>query len=89
MMTTIEERLDSETQKWLARLERRMRSVHVADHQKAAKVKNEMANVQAYMKDCSYFLGKKDYLNAFEAVIYAWGILETLERIGLAKAKGK
>ena len=35
-------------------------------------------NLDAYIKDTSYFLEKKDFVRAFEAVVYAWGIYETL-----------
>ncbi|RLE09054.1 DUF357 domain-containing protein [Candidatus Aerophobetes bacterium] len=40
-------------------------------------------NIRAYISDCKYFLEKNDLINAFEAIVYAWGIYETLERLGL------
>jgi len=46
----------------------------------AGKIKPE--NVLAYRDDTKHFLEEEDYIRAWEAVIYAWGILETLERLG-------
>ena len=34
-------------------------------------------------------LQMKDYIRAFEAVVYAWGIAETLERMKLISVTGK
>jgi hypothetical protein len=42
-------------------------------------------NMDAYIKDTRHFMEKGDFVRAFEAVIYAWGILETLEHAGLVK----
>ena len=36
-----------------------------------------LKNLKAYISDTGYFLGRKDYIRAFEACVYAWGILET------------
>jgi hypothetical protein len=41
--------------------------------------------MDAYIKDTSHFLEKQDFVRAFEAVIWAWGILETLEQAGLVR----
>jgi len=39
-------------------------------------------NVFAYRDDTVHFLEQEDFIRAWEAVIYAWGILETLQRLG-------
>jgi hypothetical protein len=81
-----DERLEFETKKWLEKLEARMGSVTVEKGVLEKKVTdNAMENVSAYIKDCRHFLSEKDFVNAFEAIIYAWGIFETLERAGLVK----
>ena len=83
-----DERLKAETEKWLARLEERVKSVKpVEDRLERAVLKNSMDNVNAYIKDCRHFLAGGDLVNAFEAIIYAWGIFETLERMKLLKDK--
>ena len=73
-MDKTQEKLKEETEKWLKKLNDRI----------DGKDKNveQMENVLAYRDDTSHFLEEEDYIRAWEAVIYAWGILETLERLG-------
>lgn len=84
-----DEKLESETGKWLSKLEKQMKKSQLAKGSPLEKkvLDNSMTNVNAYVKDCKHFLSKKDYVNAFEAIIYAWGIFETLERMGLLVKK--
>jgi hypothetical protein len=42
----------------------------------------QMENVLDDRDDTKHFLEQKDFIRAWESVIYAWGILETLERLG-------
>jgi len=73
-MDKTQKKLEEETEKWLEKLDNRLegkdRSV------------DQMENVLAYRDDTTHFLEEEDYIRAWEAVIYAWGILETLERLG-------
>ncbi len=73
-MDETQEKLKQETEKWLdklgARVEERDSDVE------------QMENVEAYRDDTRHFLEEEDYIRAWESVIYAWGILETLERLG-------
>lgn len=69
-----QENLKSETEKWLEKLENRLE-----DRDKDVE---QMENVLAYRDDTYHFLEEKDFIRAWESVIYAWGILETLERLG-------
>lgn len=79
-----DQKLESETRKWLSRLENKLKStIHVSGVLEDRVTKNAMENVNAYIKDCNYFLEKRDFVRAFEAIIYAWGIYETLKRLGL------
>jgi hypothetical protein len=73
-MNQTQEKLKQETKKWLERLEDR-----VEDKDESVE---QMENVKAYRDDTSHFLEEEDYIRAWESVIYAWGILETLERLG-------
>jgi hypothetical protein len=72
-MDDTQEKLEEETQKWLEKLNNRLedRSEDV----------EQMENVLAYRDDTYHFLEKDDYIRAWESVVYAWGILETLERL--------
>lgn len=72
-MDKTQEKLEKETEKWLDKLEKRLED-------KSEDV-DQMENVLAYKEDTKHFLEENDYIRAWESVIYAWGILETLERL--------
>jgi hypothetical protein len=69
-----QEKLEEETEKWLEKLKDRIEGKN--------KEVEQMENVLAYRDDTTHFLEEEDYIRAWEAVVYAWGILETLERLG-------
>jgi hypothetical protein len=73
-MDETQEKLEEETKKWLEKLDDRLED-------KDEDVK-QMENVLAYRDDTLHFLDEDDYIRAWESVVYAWGILETLERLG-------
>jgi hypothetical protein len=73
-MNKTQKKLKEETEKWLEKLNDRMEGKNESVDQ--------MENVLAYREDTKHFLEEEDYIRAWEAVIYAWGILETLERLG-------
>lgn len=72
-MDKTQEKLKEETEKWLGKLEDRVENKDSSVEQ--------MENVEAYRDDTYHFLEEEDFIRAWEAVIYAWGILETLERL--------
>lgn len=78
-MNQTEEKLKEETEKWLEKLEDRLENRDSSVSQ--------MENVEAYRSDTYHFLEKEDLIRAWESVIYAWGILETLERLEMFKEK--
>ncbi len=82
-MDSTQQALKKETEKWLAKLEKERSSLRIVSGTKA--VRGVIKNMDAYIKDTRHFLEKGDFVRAFEAVIYAWGILETLEHAGLVK----
>lgn len=73
-MDKTQEKLKQETEKWLEKLEKRLE-----DRDEDVE---QMENVLAYKDDTYHFLDEEDFIRAWESVIYAWGILETLERLG-------
>ena len=73
-MDETQQKLEQETKKWLEKLESALDGKD--------KEVEQMENVLAYKEDTKHFLDEEDYVRAWESVIYAWGILETLERIG-------
>ena len=72
-MDETQRKLKEETEKWLKKLEDRIENRDSSVEQ--------MENVEAYRDDTYHFLDEGDYIKAWESVIYAWGILETLERL--------
>ena len=80
-MDNTEKTLENETKKWLKKLEGRL----LVPIKETPEVNEQITNIKAYQSDCKHFLEKGDLVRAFEAIIYAWGILETLERLGLLK----
>jgi hypothetical protein len=44
-----------------------------------------MENMKAYISDSKHFLKNKNYLKSFEAIVFAYGILETCEELGVFK----
>jgi hypothetical protein len=68
-----EQQLISETKKWKARIEDEMTRVAA----RGERGKEFTENIRAYISDSSYFLEKEDFVRAFEAIIWAWAILET------------
>ena len=73
-MNETQQKLEKETRKWLEKLEKEIENVSSEIEQ--------MENVEAYRDDTYHFLEEEDYIRAWESVIYAWGIYETLERLG-------
>jgi hypothetical protein len=67
-------KLKKETNKWLDKLDE-----EIEDNDRDV---DQMENVLAYRDDTEHFLEEQDFVRAWEAVIYAWGILETLQRLG-------
>jgi len=72
-MDKTQEKLQQETKKWLEKLENQLE-----DRDKDVE---QVENVLAYKEDTKHFLDEEDYIRAWESIIYAWGILETLERL--------
>ena len=78
------ETLESETNKWLKKLESEIANLE-KDKITEKKVAEEFKNIEAYISDCKHFLKGKDYVRAFEAIVYAWGIFDSLRRLGLVR----
>ena len=80
-MNPTEKNLEVETLKWLEKLGKKMGKTKILDK----KAKDSLVNVDSYMSDAKYFLNQKDYVRAFEAMVYAFGIYETLINLELVK----
>jgi hypothetical protein len=78
-MDKTQEALESETGKWLGKLEKD--AAEAKGRTKEAEA--QLTNMRAYISDCHHFQKEGDWVRAFEAVVYAWGIYETLKHLGL------
>lgn len=83
MVENLERKLEKETVKWLERLEGEMPKIKLKEALPKKTIESVIENVNAYISDCKHFLEKRDFINAFEAVVYAWGILETCHHLGV------
>lgn len=76
-MNSTQEELESQTLKWLEKLNSELDKLDGKNESV-----EQMENVFAYRDDTNHFLEEEDYVRAWESVVYAWGIFETLERLG-------
>ncbi|MFB6143671.1 MAG: DUF357 domain-containing protein [Candidatus Nanohaloarchaea archaeon] len=74
-MNETQQELRRQTEKWLEKLDGRLEEL-------SGEEVEQMENVYAYRDDTTHFLEEEDFIRAWESVVYAWGILETLERLG-------
>ena len=73
--------MKEETIKMLEKIEPLVDKIEVKDK----KGSEMLENMKAYISDSKHFLGKKNYLKAFEAAVWAWAILEICEELGVFK----
>jgi hypothetical protein len=81
----LEETLREETGKWLTKLEDAYSGFRPTGKLPEKDLKPIRQNIDAYIKDARYFLEKNDMVRAFEAVVYAWGLLEACQHLGLVR----
>lgn len=78
----IEKKLVSETEKWKNKIEIERKKIIAEKSDKLF-----LKNIDAYISDCSHFLEKKMFIEAFEAIIWAWAYLEIGTDRGILKKK--
>ncbi|UCD07936.1 MAG: DUF357 domain-containing protein [Candidatus Aenigmatarchaeota archaeon] len=76
-------KLEEETKKWLEKIEKEIKNIKIVGNVEKEKIDSVIENINAYISDCKHFMEKKDLINAFEAVVYAWAILETCQHLGI------
>ncbi|MBU3904584.1 MAG: DUF357 domain-containing protein [Nanoarchaeota archaeon] len=74
-----EEVLIAETHKWLERIEPIVKKIEYFD----TKGGSLFINMKAYISDAKHFIEQKDYVRAFEAVIWSWSIYELCLDLGI------
>lgn len=83
----VEDVLRVETGKWLRRLEEAYRGFTPTGRLPERDLRPVRQNIEAYMRDARHFSDKGDLVRAFEAVVYAWGLLEACQHLGLVEKK--
>ncbi len=81
----LQKTLRNETDKWLAKLEDAFSRFTPTGKLPERDLKPIRDNIEAYIKDARYFIEKGDLVRAFEAVVYAWGLLEACHHLGVAR----
>jgi hypothetical protein len=79
----LEEELRHQTEKMLREVKGKRQNIRLLDHSK----KDMMKNIDAYISDTSYFLGKKDFIRAFEAVVWCFAWMEIMEELKILRAE--
>lgn len=64
--------LKKETEKWLAKIEPIVNKIKPTE----SKYSELLKNMKAYIADSKHFLEKKDFIKAFECMIWAFAIYE-------------
>ena len=75
------EKLLEETLKMIEKIEPMINKIDVVGD----KGEEMLENTKAYVSDSKHFLKEKDFVRAFESIVFAYGILETCEELGVFK----
>lgn len=58
--------------KWLSKIEEELKNAKPTKE----KGKEFLENINAYVKDCKYFLEKGDLVLSFESIVWSWAYFE-------------
>ena len=83
MNMEIAEQLQIETKKWHELIKAERPNIKVIDKS----IADFLENIDAYVADSEHFMVHKDWVRAFEAIVWAWSWLEIGERMGILKRK--
>lgn len=75
--------IKDETLKMIEKIKPLVEKIEVKDK----KGEEMLENMKAYIEDSKHFLGKENYLKAFEAIVWAWAILEICEDLDIFRVE--
>ncbi len=75
------EKLREETLKMLKKIEPLVDKIEIVND----KGEEMLTNMKAYIADSKHFLNQKDFIKAFESIVWSWAILEICEELGVLK----
>jgi hypothetical protein len=73
----IESDLRKEIDKWTLKIEEEIKRTKLLDKNKS----NFLDNINAYVSDSKYFLQKNELIKSYEALIWAFAVLETCKEL--------
>lgn len=76
-MNETEKELEKEIDKWSEKLEEKLKNFEVEREE----FKEFKKNIKAYYEDSKHFKEEGDFIRSFEALVWAWAILDTLEKM--------
>ncbi len=79
----VKERLIDETKRWLEKIKAEREQTTLADSGKP----DFLENLDAYISDSEFFLEHEEFVEAFEAVIWSWAMLEIGRELGILGKK--
>lgn len=71
-MDKTEEKLKNEAEKWFKKAKEKRIKLKTSNK----KYEKFLENIDAYLVDYKYFLVENKFIEAFEAVVWAWGWIE-------------
>lgn len=80
--------LRKETKKWLKKIKEERKGIKLVKEMETSDIiltTNILTNIDAYINDATHFLGKGVPIKAFEAVIYAYGLLDAIKMLKIAQ----
>ena len=77
------EKLRKETLKMLEKIEPLIEKIEIVDN----RGEEMLTNMKAYIADSRHFLNQKDFIKAFENVVWSWAILEICEELEIFKVE--
>jgi hypothetical protein len=75
------EKLRKETLKMLEKIKPLIDKIEIIDN----RGEEMLTNMKAYMSDSRHFLNQKDFVKAFESIVWSWAILEICEELEIFK----
>jgi len=75
--------IKNEIEKMLEKIEPLIDKVEIKDE----RGEEMLVNMRAYISDSKHFFEDKNYLKSFEAIVWAWAILEICEELGIFKVE--
>jgi hypothetical protein len=80
----MKDRIDAkEIEELIRKIEPLVKRVELDDE----RAREMFENMEAYIEDSKYFLKNGNFVKSFEAIVWAWSILELCEKLKIFKIK--